>query len=143
MDAASVCAGFSPEFRRVLLPRGATGVSMPVQQPTGQRWRALGRRPYGPKMAMCRWLDPFLVARSEFLEWTSENRLRHARLAGLRSDKDARDVREKAGAGAGRENSGRPDTGFFYWRYQVPAGLAQSEMLWASRSRTDPSVWAP
>jgi ATP-dependent DNA ligase len=44
------------------------------------------------KMDMCRWLDPFLVVRIEFLEWTPENRLRHARFAGIRSDKDARDV---------------------------------------------------
>jgi bifunctional non-homologous end joining protein LigD len=43
-------------------------------------------------MDMCRWLDPFLVARIEFLEWTRDNRLRHARFAGIRSDKDARDV---------------------------------------------------
>jgi hypothetical protein len=100
--------------------------------------KALRRRKW-----LCRWLDPFLVARSEFLEWTSENRSRHARFAGLRSDKGACDECEKGGAGAGRENSARPDTGFFYWRYQVPAGLAQSEMLSASRSRTDPSVWAP
>ncbi|MBV8773423.1 MAG: hypothetical protein JO166_14005 [Deltaproteobacteria bacterium] len=35
---------------------------------------------------------PFLVARMEFLEWTPENRLRHPRFVGLRSDKEARDV---------------------------------------------------
>jgi bifunctional non-homologous end joining protein LigD len=40
------------------------------------------------KIAMCRWLDPFPVARIEFLEWTPENRLRHPRFAGLRSDKE-------------------------------------------------------
>jgi hypothetical protein len=106
----------------------------------GGRW---GEGLTAVKMAMCRWLDPFLVARSEFLEWTSKNRLRHARFAGLRSDKDARDVEREGWRGGGSRNSGRPDTGFFYWRYQVPAGLAQSETLSASRSRTDPSVWAP
>ena len=37
------------------------------------------------KMAMCRWLDPFLVVRIEFLEWTPENRLRHPRFGGIRS----------------------------------------------------------
>ena len=30
------------------------------------------------------------VARIEFLEWTPDNRLRHPRFAGTRSDKDAR-----------------------------------------------------
>jgi bifunctional non-homologous end joining protein LigD len=43
-------------------------------------------------MDMCRWLDPFLVARIEFLEWTPDNRLRHPRFAGILCDKDARDV---------------------------------------------------
>jgi ATP-dependent DNA ligase len=43
-------------------------------------------------MAMCHWLDPFVVARIEFLEWTPDNKLRHPRFAGIRSDKDARDV---------------------------------------------------
>jgi ATP-dependent DNA ligase len=37
-------------------------------------------------------LDPFIVARIEFLEWTPENRLRHPRFAGIRSDTNARDV---------------------------------------------------
>jgi len=40
----------------------------------------------------CRWLDPLIVVRIEFLEWTPENRLRHPRFAGIRNDKDARDV---------------------------------------------------
>jgi bifunctional non-homologous end joining protein LigD len=44
------------------------------------------------KMSRCRWLQPFLVARVEFLEWTPENRLRHPWLAGIRSDQDAREV---------------------------------------------------
>ena len=43
-------------------------------------------------MEMCRWLDPVLVARIEFLEWTPEHRLRHPRFAGIRSDKDAGEV---------------------------------------------------
>jgi ATP-dependent DNA ligase len=42
-------------------------------------------------------LDPLIVARFEFLEWTPENRLRHARFAGIRKDRDTRDVvRENA-----------------------------------------------
>ena len=51
------------------------------------------------KMGKCRWLDPFLsVVRIEFLEWTPENRLRHARFAGIRSDKDAREVVRDGGS---------------------------------------------
>jgi bifunctional non-homologous end joining protein LigD len=48
-------------------------------------------------MEKYRCLDPFIVARIEFLEWTPENRFRHARFAGIRSDKDARDVVREAG----------------------------------------------
>lgn len=44
------------------------------------------------KMFKCRWLDLFLVARIEFLEWTLDNRLRYPRFAGIRSDKDAYEV---------------------------------------------------
>jgi bifunctional non-homologous end joining protein LigD len=43
-------------------------------------------------MEKCRWLDPFIVARIELLKWTPENRLRHPRFAGIRGDKDAREV---------------------------------------------------
>jgi hypothetical protein len=57
---------------------------------------ALGRGSYLPKMDKSRWLDPFIVARIELLEWTPENRLRHARFAGLRGDKDAREVVREA-----------------------------------------------
>jgi DNA ligase D-like protein (predicted ligase) len=44
------------------------------------------------KMDTCRWLHPLLVARIEFLEWTPDRRLRHARFGGIRSDIDAREV---------------------------------------------------
>ncbi len=44
------------------------------------------------QMVVCRRLDPLLVGQIECLEWTSDNRLRHPRFAGIRSDKDARDL---------------------------------------------------
>jgi ATP-dependent DNA ligase len=43
-------------------------------------------------MKECVWLRPEAVARIEFLEWTEVDRLRHAKFAGLREDKDARIV---------------------------------------------------
>ena len=43
----------------------------------------------GRRMLACRWLNPFFVARIEFLDWTPGNRLRHPSFAGFRSDKDA------------------------------------------------------
>lgn len=48
-------------------------------------------------MKKCRWLKPELVAQIEYTDWTSANHLRHARFAGLRDDKPAREVvRESA-----------------------------------------------
>src|SRR5712692_8782946 len=57
----------------------------------------LGEGVTATKMTLCRWLDPLLVARIEFLEWMPENRLRHPRFAGLRSDKAAHDVIRERG----------------------------------------------
>jgi bifunctional non-homologous end joining protein LigD len=51
-------------------------------------------------MKQCRWLKPKLVAQIEFTEWTENNHLRHARFAGLREDKNPREV--------GRERSENP-----------------------------------
>jgi bifunctional non-homologous end joining protein LigD len=48
------------------------------------------------KMAGCRWLKPELVAQSEFVEWTSDHHLRHAKFVGLREDKPTRDVRRES-----------------------------------------------
>ena len=44
------------------------------------------------KMKKCVWVRPGLVAQVEFLEWTEQDHLRHARFAGLRDDKDRRKV---------------------------------------------------
>ena len=60
-----------------------------LPEPTEGRW---GEGLAAAKMAMCRWLEPFVVARIEFLEWTPDNRLHHPRFAGIRADKDARKV---------------------------------------------------
>jgi DNA ligase D-like protein (predicted ligase) len=54
------------------------------------------------KMAECRWLNPQLVGQFEFVEWTEDWHLRHARFIGLRGDKIARDVRREID---GRNNS--------------------------------------
>jgi ATP-dependent DNA ligase len=43
-------------------------------------------------MPLCRWLKPKVVVQVEFVEWTDEGHLRHARFIGLRDDKNARDV---------------------------------------------------
>jgi ATP-dependent DNA ligase len=44
------------------------------------------------KMKKCVWVQSELVARVEFLEWTDADHLRHSKFAGLREDKDPRQV---------------------------------------------------
>jgi len=94
MYAASVRAGIPPGFRRALFrhfeelrKQRCPFVNLPER--TEGRW---GEGLTAAKMALCRWLEPFIVVRIEFLEWTPDNRLRHPRFAGIRSDKDARDI---------------------------------------------------
>jgi bifunctional non-homologous end joining protein LigD len=41
---------------------------------------------------------PEVVAQIEFTDWTDANHLRHSRFAGLRDDKDAREVRKEVPA---------------------------------------------
>lgn len=45
------------------------------------------------KMKDCRWLNPVLIGKFEFVEWTPDNHLRHSRFVALREDKQAGDVR--------------------------------------------------
>ena len=47
------------------------------------------------KMAECQWLEPVLVGQFEFLEWTADNHLRHSKFAGLREDKNPKEVRRE------------------------------------------------
>ena len=97
MYAASVRAGIPAQYRGVLLThldelriRGCPFANLPDR---GEgRW---GEGLTVAKMALCRWLNPFIVARIEFLEWTPDNRLRHPRFTGIRSDKEAREVRHE------------------------------------------------
>jgi len=46
-------------------------------------------------MREMQWVEPNLVARIRFVEWTAEGRLRLAAFLGLRSDKSARGVRRE------------------------------------------------
>ncbi|HEY2921566.1 MAG TPA: ATP-dependent DNA ligase, partial [Candidatus Binatia bacterium] len=49
------------------------------------------------EMKKCVWFRPTLVAGIEFTEWTPDGHLRQATFAGLREDKDPKDVvRESA-----------------------------------------------
>jgi bifunctional non-homologous end joining protein LigD len=91
-----VRAGIPSALRAVLAPHFEKLLSRcpfaNLPDCTEGRW---GEGLTAAKMALCYWLRPFIVARIEFLEWTPENRLRHPRFAGFRSDKDARGVVRK------------------------------------------------
>jgi bifunctional non-homologous end joining protein LigD len=43
-------------------------------------------------MAEVQWLKPLFVGQFEFLEWTADNHLRHAKFVGLRDDRRPKDV---------------------------------------------------
>ena len=47
------------------------------------------------QMQEVQWVTPRLVTQIRFVEWTSDNRLRHAGFLGLRIDKSAKDVRRE------------------------------------------------
>ena len=92
--AARTRNGFTPATRAGLQQkfRGLEIATCPfVNLPEAKmgRW---GQGLTAAKMLECRWLKPTLVAQLEFLEWTADNHLRHARFVGLREDKRARDV---------------------------------------------------
>jgi DNA ligase D-like protein (predicted ligase) len=94
MYAASVRAGIPSEFRRVLplyleVLRVTRCPFANLPDRGEGRW---GERLTAAKMGLCCWLHPLIVLRIEFLEWTPDNRLRHPRFAGFRSDKNTCDV---------------------------------------------------
>jgi ATP-dependent DNA ligase len=94
MYAASIRAGIPPEFRRVLPPyldalRITSCPFANLPDPYEGRWR---EGLTAAKMGLCCWLRALIVTRIEFLEWTPDNRLRHPRFAGIRTDKGAQDV---------------------------------------------------
>lgn len=97
MYVARTRNGFTPATRVALFKKIA-GLEIPqcpfanLPEAKSGRW---GQGLTKAKMAECRWLKPELVAHIEFLEWTSDNHLRHSRFVGLREDKQARDVRRE------------------------------------------------
>jgi len=89
-----VRAGFVPASRIALY-----AVLKPLVRPncpfgnlpeaSSGRW---GQGLTAAKMKECVWVEPELVARFEFLEWTGINHVRHIKFVAMRDDKDARSV---------------------------------------------------
>jgi bifunctional non-homologous end joining protein LigD len=95
--------GFTPHSRAELFKRfrlleiaSCPFVNLPEER--SGRW-VVGLT--AEKMDECRWLKPVLVAQVEFVEWTADNHLRHARFVGLRDDKNATDVHRDQTATSG------------------------------------------
>ena len=92
--AARTRNGFTPATRLALFKRfsGLEALHCPfanLPEAKSGRW---GQGLTKAKMAECRWLKPGLVAQIEFLEWTSDDHLRHSRFVGLREDRRSKDV---------------------------------------------------
>ncbi|MDX2152472.1 MAG: non-homologous end-joining DNA ligase [Bryobacteraceae bacterium] len=92
--AAKVRAGFVGHAKRDVALRLAplrTNVCPFANLPerTAGRW---GEGITEEKMRDCQWVRPEVVIQVEFTEWTSTAHLRHVTFAGLREDKDPREV---------------------------------------------------
>ena len=92
--AARTRNGFTPALRETLFARlrkleikDCPFANLPEK--SAGRW---GQGLTAAKMRECRWLKPVTVAQFEFVEWTPEHHLRHAKFVGLRDDKAAREV---------------------------------------------------
>jgi bifunctional non-homologous end joining protein LigD len=97
---ARVRNGFVPASRRQVFERirGLTSPTMPfinLPDTHKSRW---GDELTAEKMKECVWLRPEAVAQIEFLEWTGADRLRHSKFAGLREDKNPREVVKEHGS---------------------------------------------
>ena len=89
--AARTRNGFTPASREKLFKafKGLEVKECPfanLPEASGGRW---GQGLTADKMNDCRWLTPALVGQFEFLEWTPDRHLRHARFVRLRDDKNA------------------------------------------------------
>jgi ATP-dependent DNA ligase len=101
MYAGRTRNGFTPSARdrlfkrfEALAPEKCPFANLPEAR--GGRW---GEGLTAEKMKDCRWLKPVLVGQFEFVEWTPDGHLRHARFMGLRGDRRA--------AGRGARGRGR------------------------------------
>jgi bifunctional non-homologous end joining protein LigD len=98
MYAGRTRSGFTPLLREKLFRqfRGLEIAECPFVNLPEARSGRWGKGLTAEKMKECKWPRPVLVGMFEFVEWTPDGHLRHARFMGLREDKKARDVvREK------------------------------------------------
>jgi bifunctional non-homologous end joining protein LigD len=91
--AGKVRAGFVSHLRRELLrkliPMGTDRCPFADLPSGSSRW---GGGVTAEEMAEMRWVRPRLVVQIQFVQWTADGRLRHAKFLGLRADKKATEV---------------------------------------------------
>jgi bifunctional non-homologous end joining protein LigD len=94
MYAGGTRNGFTPSSREQLFKRfiGLEAEKCPFANLPEARSGRWGEGLTAEKMAECRWLRPALVGKFEFVEWTPDGHLRHARFARLRHDTRPHDV---------------------------------------------------
>jgi bifunctional non-homologous end joining protein LigD len=94
MYIARVRNGFDAASRRKVFERICHLVSpvMPFANLPDTHKSRWGDELTAEKMKECVWLRPEAVAQIEFLEWAAGDRLRHSKFAGLREDKNPREV---------------------------------------------------
>ncbi len=92
--AAKTRNGFTPASRLELMKhfRGLETPECPFANLPEKRSGRWGQGITAAKMKECRWLTPTLVGQFEFVEWTSDNHLRHSRFIALRDDKKPTEV---------------------------------------------------
>jgi bifunctional non-homologous end joining protein LigD len=97
---AKIRNGFVPRLRRELFERfkGLETSVCPFANLPEPKSARRGMALTADAMKQCRWLEPRLVAQIEFAEWTDGDRLRHSKFAGLREDKDPREVTREIAA---------------------------------------------
>ena len=98
MYAGRTRNGFTPSSRAELVKRfeGLAAENCPfanLPEAKSGRW---GEGLTAQKMKECRWLRPSLVGRFEFVEWTPDGHLRHARFMGLCEEQEPREVVREA-----------------------------------------------
>jgi bifunctional non-homologous end joining protein LigD len=95
--AARTRNGLTPAARQQLFRkfRGLEIEECPFANLPEARSGRWGQGLTAAKMVDCRWLKPVLVAQIEFVEWTSDNHLRHSKFVALRDDKPAGNVRRE------------------------------------------------
>jgi ATP-dependent DNA ligase len=97
MYAARTRNGFTPRLREGLAKRfrSLETADCPFANLPEERSGRWGTGLTAAKMQDCHWLKPVLVGQFEYVEWTPDNHLRHARFVGLREDRKAKEVRRE------------------------------------------------